>query len=250
MTVIFSDGFETDDFSLWTGSANSSYFAIDVATVHAGIYSAKESWSSSHNAYYYKTLSSPPSIIYIRTYVYIPSTTAGDSDTDYLNLFGFMSGTSTSGEEVCVAQNGGVLVWALRAPDASGTRVLTYGPPIVATGWYCLELKHVKSSSINATDGEDHIYLNGSAIIDVIGEKNYGYATAYAQVGTPSSHGFTTSRTFYFDDLVVADAYNGPLVTGQPYISRVQQIAGMNSWMRQLKEIRNKNLIPFHVRRF
>ena len=223
-TPIFSDGFESGDFSAWNTSLGS--LSINNQTVHTGIYSAENvlvggpggPWPpASIDALYFQPLSSVTNPIYMREYVYINSTTAPSTNGDYYAVGGFSASTEGNyGDgEICVINVARTLYWAVYYRDnssywgfscsiSSDNSTLDAHP--VSIGWHSVELKH-----LTGTSGEEQLYLDGVSIIDHTVNNN-DRTVANVVIGGSQATAKTSEKwNYYIDDVVVSSSYIGPI---------------------------------------
>jgi len=217
-TTIFSDGFESNDFSAWTGTSCHANNTLQVQSVEKkqGTYASKHILAASHaqdDSYCYKDIISQTTC-FMRLYVKITEV-AGKYDS---RRFGIMQVVGATG-----AHSGGTYQYAgvyfladrklqLVCRTTVGNIYDTSATTLTLNQWYCIELKFVE----HASAGEVRVYLDGIEVADLT---NTGLNTAVwsgiDSVQCGSSNGYyneaETHATFYTDCVVVADAYIGPL---------------------------------------
>jgi len=198
--AIFSDGFESGDFSAWTGTTTSGSGTITVVTerAHHGIYSAKSYKPNSlSSAYVYKTFTAA-STIYVRFYLYLSSWTASSGQYDVL----------------FVIRRTGItrFMFMLKEPDrylyiryeSGGSNYYVQSATTFPLNtWVCIEVEYDK------TNGEYRVYMDGAEVSDLTqtgksitdnaDEVSFGFRAFGGAYGTA-----------YFDCVVVADTYIGP----------------------------------------
>jgi len=213
-TTIFSDGFESGDFTAWTSVET---VGLNTQTVvnddkHHGTYSAKFTDPSGGTSGVYKTITAGTNF-YLRAYVRFSSPTTTDGDETFSIKFsnGLPNWIGIVGVEYNVAD--GKYYWILYSRTGT-TTVVTRSVStftLSTTTWYCLELHSV----IHATTGEHQVWINGTDTIHITGQDtdNYGNIDC-AKVGLDHRGG----DTIYVDCVVVADAYIGP-ETGAPFFT-------------------------------
>jgi hypothetical protein len=114
---------------------------------------------------------------------------------------------------------GGTVIWQTAIADSSGLRwsinyrsgatwtQVNSDVTTINTGtWYCIELYW----KLGATDGEVHLYIDGTEVITVTGidTNNYGNCDTIRN-GVSSYTGTFTGPNVYEDCIVVDDAYIG-----------------------------------------
>lgn len=154
-TTLFSDGFESGDFSAWTGTNVGSGQLLEVqsSVVHHGSYAMHAKVTTdSRNAYCYKSFTSSANPIFARAYVRFPVFPS--------KFFRFLVFKNASGSTV----------WALAINPSGGsyyvnieryfpgyyTASLTSFTPSVDT-WYCFEVEFYKAAS----GGYYKVYVDG-----------------------------------------------------------------------------------------
>lgn len=191
MTQIFSDGFESGDFSAWTSTTGSP--AVVSTQKHHGTYSAEFDASNERAN---KTFAGQTTV-FVRTYLRLGAVPPSGQLIRFLNLFG---GASEIARLIIIESTGLRLRLTRYYPT---TTTFNYAYSFQANTWYCIELKFAKSVS-----GEYRVYLNGSEVIT-----NTGIDTSGAGDASEIRAGQTYSDytvTSWVDCVVVADAYIGP----------------------------------------
>jgi hypothetical protein len=208
-TELFSDGFESGDFSEWTSTTTegSATITVDNAYAHHGSYAAKvylDGFSDDANAE--KTLSTETEG-WARCYFYISQFT-GYNIYRACTLLGF----SDSGVHLAVIQLKandpddpiiGIIFW----DDATYTQGADSSTSITKEEWHCAEVHWRKSPFLI------EVWLDGVQLDDLT---QTGYSTAHdinSVVIGNTSRGFgtveQTEATYYVDCVAVADAYIG-----------------------------------------
>jgi hypothetical protein len=203
-TILFSDGFETNDLTAWTGSYTTAGETIATSTdyAHHGTYSVKctsNGGGGSEAARVYETVNL--SELYMRAYVYITQNGIADAG-DYIAFISLRAGTN----ELAMLgwyNNAGTLSWWLRNRNAAAY-VSTYSTSETTNlgQWYCIELYWQNAASATVQG-----YVNGVKILERTAQDtdNYGNCdTIYFGLGIAYN---TASNTVYGDCVVVADAY-------------------------------------------
>jgi hypothetical protein len=237
-TEIFSDGFETGNYNNWTGTTIGAGNTLEVSSTyaHTGTYSSKAILAENVGgyAYAYKTLATVGNTAYMRLYFYLDAFALATAGRAF--WFMWMKGhatTDTGYNYATLKIYGSTQALQLYYRTTAGYQTDTSATTISLDTWYCLEIKAVVES---ADAGEVRVYLNGTEVAD-LAQTGLNNAVGWGGIkgvwagGSLSHVEVGTSCTFYEDCVVVADAYIGPEVEGgQPYVSRVQQIAGMQTF--------------------
>jgi len=210
-TTIFSDGFESGNFSAWTGTGVTTGETATVVTTdpHHGTYHADfETDGSSlfENCYAYKTFTEQATV-YSRAYIKF-KTVLPASEQYYLPMQHVGTDWITM---LRVYNDAGTLKW--RVYYHNGTSHLyadSTSPTINLDTWYCIELY----TKVDATTGEVKLYVDGVERVSVTGldttahgnitRFEVGEREAYGGSGNAPAHGV------YVDCVVVADTYIGP----------------------------------------
>ncbi len=192
MTQLFSDGFESGNFSAWTGTAGSP--TIVSSPLHHG----SNAMRTNGNGVYANKTFTEQTTVHLRCYVQL-----GTLPTAELHrVMRFLKG-STFVCGVGFRNIAGTLQIELQRNYPSATFDY-YNFSYTAGTWYCLELKFVR----HATNGEYRVYLNGSEVITVTGLDTSSVTGADTiRVGSPYTQ--NTINT-YADCVVVSDSYIGP----------------------------------------
>ena len=201
-TTIFSDGFESNNFSAWTGTdlvGIGSTIIVESVNPHHDTYNAKATMSTAGaNALCYKTITSAP-ITYLRYYVKF-LTLAIATSGNRLELGGLNNGTYQYNVEAIVYKSGGTLLWGIRSNETgSGQNTLGTHTPITGQ-WYCVEILR------DVTNDLQRLYIDG--ILEASATRVITTNTTRALVGYFYQEGADANSTA-LDCVVVADAYIG-----------------------------------------
>jgi hypothetical protein len=204
--TIFSDGFESGDFSAWTSTSGTP--TIVTSPVHHGTYAARFDASAE---YITKTFTAV-NLIYVR--VYFQSANYPGSNTD--DRFTVFRVGTTGGTYPHFIQwrrdSYGNVCWRV-SPVGGATRNI-YNPAPTLNTWYCVEIM----CKIGTTDGEARTYINGVEVDAQTGLNNAGGGSIdKVQVGLTSVVGTVPTTTE--DCVVVADTYIGPEAEGPQEIN-------------------------------
>jgi hypothetical protein len=214
--TIFSDGFESGDFSAWTSTVvlSGCSTTVESANPHHGNYNQKSILAGAAGAEFacaIKNIGTSHSHAFVRCYVKYANYSGLDAG-EIIPCVGFwfsQSATNTARAGLGKDSSGNVR-WAVRYYHA-GSFYNAFGSSTPTTGvWYCVELEVQVGTS-----GYVKFYVDGSLEISVTDIDNSARQFAYVHVG-PNSVAGTAAATVYTDCVVVADAYIGPEV-GQTY---------------------------------
>ncbi len=193
----FSDGFETGDFSNWTLPDSDS---TGQKTVQSGIVNSGNDAAALTNT--------------SGQYVYLYTTLLGGAQNQTFTRFYFRMSSNLSGTILAVgrsAANGNI--WEI---DYNANRhgldiyfwnssggiysIFTANNVINANTWYSVELEDLETTS-----GHGQAWLNGTSVGTV--DTDLSTSAPYARLMFFDG----AAGTFYFDDIIVSNLYNGPL---------------------------------------
>ena len=198
-TTLFSDGFESGDFSAWTstGAAGTgSSVAVTTDQPHTGTYSAKMVCAAYGYARAIKDLGTDYPTVYTRIYVRFDSLAAATPVDCFLE--GAERASSTTLYDLYISAT------TLRLRRFIPSQVDTdYSHSFSANTWYCIEVKYLK----DAVNGEYRVYLDGTEVITVTGLDTSARSMGEIKVGWLYTEAL---RTQWVDCVVVADTYIGP----------------------------------------
>lgn len=195
-TTIFSDGFESGDFSKWTGTSGSP--TVQSIVKNSGTYAMECAFTGGYASIgCYEEWGTAYSTVFSRFYFQL-SAVGG-------TYVGILWGLQTPGYSTLFdlyVNSGGLL---LSAPLQSVNDY--YSTTINANTWYCVEVEFVSASS----GGGYRVYLNGNLVIDDLNYNTASYTWYRAAYGW-----YDNSVTFnsFIDDVVVDSSYIGPEVSG------------------------------------
>jgi len=197
-TTIFSDGFESGDFSAWTGTVGTP--TVVSTQAHHGTYSMNIDGTKTLNQGCYKSITPSDGPIYARLYVYFAALSSAGNYMDIIQIVD----DSGWGEIARVINNGTNVIFCLY------NNYYNYAldtDAVVATGqWYCVELVFYRYP------GQSKLYIDGVLKATDTGNNPNIQATRVYACGL--NHYYFNA---YFDCVVVADAYIGPETAGQEY---------------------------------
>jgi len=193
-TVYFSDGFESGDFSQWTGGASGNGSAtVQSSLTHSGGESAELTDASGQTGQIATTVSGLPTDVFTRFYFNLASV----SGTTLIAL-----GQDASGHNKWIVyydsgrQGLDIYFW-----NGAGTRYDVYSNANVlsANTWYEVEVE-----TNQAVSGHGEVWLNGNSIGFFNGD--------FSQTQPYSSLALTNQATgsIYFDDVAIANGYTIP----------------------------------------
>ena len=270
-TTIFSDGFESGDFSAWTSQFTDPGNTIEViaAAAHSGSYGLHAINNGSADvATTKKVFANNYTTLYERVYVYmlnIPTEEDG-----YIRFFDLRHDSVQDFGCGLMRDVSGNYEWFIHYPSESGYEGYDNSLSaafIPSSGtWYCLEIKAVVSDTV----GEARLYVNGVEVITATGLDTGTNALNATEVGIGliDNNQPTSDKSFdagvwsganyievYEDDVVVADSYIGPatsLVTfdqtglSSDFTGSVVTIDGFNYTLAQLPVSFNWNTGTSH----
>ena len=208
---VFDDGFESGDFSKWTGTTTSSgesALVVDTLPHHGnrhGQFTSNGSSDSEH-AYCYKMIDKEE--LYARGYLYVAGDLplADDEDRFYFLRFRANDQSITGAG---IRRNGSVDSWILYTRNGSDWIGPFYAPSPVVGGyrWYCVELYWKKASSYGLVE----MYVDGEKVLEVtdIDTADSGNVDE-VDFGLVSATNVQNRLTVYGDCFALSDAYIGP----------------------------------------
>ena len=207
MTTLFSDGFESGNFGAWTGTYGSP--SVVSTNPHSGVYNAKALPTSSAVSFYCDETVNQ-GVIYKRGYFYFTQMPTA-ADGNYIEVLRFMCG-STGLFGVRIAYSSSLGATRLGVFYRNGTTVyFAYNNSVTfqINTWYCIELYCLVDSSA----GVYQAWVNGSSAINETGMNTNAYGNiTQARVGVQTSALTTETPQVDWDNVVIADAYIGPMV--------------------------------------
>lgn len=211
-TELFSDGFESGDFSAWfsTYTGGSGSLSVSSTQKHCGSYACKASFTGAGEAYPTIEFPSPVDDTYCRLYVYW-STVPSNNGQDIYFIEAMNWGTYGN-IMVGMRNNYGTLEWVLY-DEYGSVRDSSTSPSISASTWYCVEL-FVKTSGGSGEDGA-WVYINGTEELSWTGQTWSSGGIQVLRAGGRIYTGWTVDQ--YTDCVVVADTYIGPETETQTY---------------------------------
>jgi len=202
---IFSDGFESGDFSAWTGTTvTPDYGNLTVSSdkVYQGSFAARAEVLSQRawtHAFAYKTFTERSSV-YTRLYLYVE-----DFSTSYY-FRGFVEYIGTSLQVAKVGLRSDRALWLYYWSEGTYHELIS-STIIPLQSWVCLEFKTV----ISGTDGEYRVWKDGMEVTDLtVTGLNNSYAGNIRKVGCGIVGAYGVNGTVYIDCVKIADMYVGP----------------------------------------
>jgi len=197
-TEIFSDGFESGNFSAWDYADGS--VAVVESPTHHGSYSAEITVQSADQGARCRKGITPVSELYMREYIRFDSLFTNSGNKGAGLRFATSSNSSIAYTLVDCINN----KWGIRQSSnnyfESGTSTINIDT------WYCIEMHVVISSTV----GVLQLWIDGVLKVD-----ESGLNTGTNQIASVACNMYTQTtedspRITYHDCVVVADAYIGP----------------------------------------
>ncbi|MFQ6080752.1 MAG: hypothetical protein ACE5OW_03675 [Candidatus Bathyarchaeia archaeon] len=202
-TEIFSDGFETGDYSAWTGTYEDpdpdTTLGVVTTQKHHGTYSSEAvTDGSDHKAYCYKEISDYATI-YVRFYIYL------DAFSGNYYMYFLLVENTTSGHIVALGVNGGSRYLETYWYDATlGWDRTTSSTTLELDTWTCLELRFTKGTG----DGVIQVWKDGTEVIDL--KRTDVDRDIYPnRIKCGWAYFCYDTGTNYIDCVVIADTYIG-----------------------------------------
>ncbi|PVX24646.1 MAG: hypothetical protein CW716_09620 [Candidatus Bathyarchaeum sp.] len=233
--VIFSDGFESADFSNWNATENSP--TIVQTPLHHGSYAMQAvlANSASTNCRASKNITST-SEAYLRCYVRMEDLFTGSGLKGIGPRFYYSGGARAYAIVDCSNHK-----WGVRNHVNSETFYETGTSEINADEWYCLEL-YMK---IDSSNGELKLWVNGELKIEQIGLNTGTDNITGVSANTYSQLAEGTERTIYLDSVACADKHIGLdpeyinnsitdealFVSSVPHLTNWEIVEGIYGWV-------------------
>jgi hypothetical protein len=195
-TVLFSDGFESGNFSAWTSTNGAP--TVQSTTKYHGTYAMCINAAEDAR----KTLASAYSDVYLRGYVRFATLPAiGKS----YRFFVIMASDWSEHVNVGIYTDGsGNSRWVMSTPGYSWEIV---GDNVNANQWYCVEIRR----KVGAGNGVSALWIDGANVFSASDDTIAVNAQVFI-VGAIWANGGPTID-LYHDCIVIADAYIGPEAT-------------------------------------
>jgi hypothetical protein len=190
--VIFSDGFESGDFSAWTGTAGSP--SVSDTAEHSGVYgciSSRGTWTG--GVYAEKDLSSNYSSLWKRGYY--KNVSGGPAASGFMSFITFRS---SGGTNVChggIYNDDGSYYYAIRIGSSNYVSEVS-----VDANFHCLELE-----AVFAADGHVKLYVDGVSAVNQA-YSSAGVTVAVIRCGQYTDWGGHGAAGVVHFDCVVADS--------------------------------------------
>ena len=210
MTQIFADGFESGDFSAWTGIYGTP--TVQGTIKHHGTYAMLSALTAANTGKgAYKDFASTYATLYFKGMVYVSATPASGK---YLQLIGIADvGDSNDLAMLAIYNNSGTLQWKLYYKTDAGSGNATSNTPTISVNtWYFVELRFHGATSTGdvkawiVADGGS--IAEGSPTISVTGLTNDNVLAQEVYASTWIDANLNVN--VYEDCCVVSDAYIGP----------------------------------------
>lgn len=208
-SLIFQDGFESNNFNAWSGTTKTSGETTNIVStpVYSGVFSARftnNGDSTYERSYAYESVAAANEI-YARGYFQV--TQCGIvQNPDYFYLLMLTAGSNYVAYAGWKQSASGHIYWNLMIRDGT-SYVSAYSASTPAKNtWYCVEL-HWKSDS---TSGLGELYLDGNLVCSVKNRNtaHYGPATT-VRFGLPEIYS-CTNTVVYADSAAISSSYIGP----------------------------------------
>lgn len=191
-TELFTDGFESGDFTAWTGTGGTPTIVSN--PVHQGSYAAE----LGVNDYVYKDLASAYSELYCRIYLKMTNLPTNYGGT----RIRFNDNVNNYRMSIGYEYTGSVYRFRLRN-EVKATNIGTAYEVTLDTGlWYCLEIRY--KADTDGTDGIGEAWLGENKIITGTAEDFDTYTVQRVRIDNTSG-----GSIYVVDSVVIADTYIG-----------------------------------------
>jgi len=197
-TIYFQDGFESGNFSQWNlpSGDSSGQRSVETSVINNGVYAAAFTVGSGQYAYLYTALpGGPQAQTFTRFYFQVTNAANGTILAVARNANG---GNTWEADYNGTHQRLDFYFW-----NSSGglSSFSSANQTITANTWYCLEIQDTQTNA-----GQAQAWLNGTSIGSV--SADLSNANPFARLMLYDS----AVGTIYFDDVIVGNVYNGPVV--------------------------------------
>jgi hypothetical protein len=211
--VLFEDGFESGNFSVWDGTYTTSNDYSTVASIYPyegtyhSCFETHATPSGVKYAYCYRILSPTVSEVYARAYFYIEDGLPLDDNDDRFGLISFEVG----GQSQCtfrVRRSGGVDKFDVIGYDGISTVSKSTDAVYPVEGqWYCIEF-YIK---VHSSTGEYRAWINGVEQITMtnLDTTRYGTGVSLVRFGLTYTANVQHSVIVYCDSVVISTRYIG-----------------------------------------
>lgn len=214
--VLFSDDFESGDYSKWTStvqSAGSSTMSIDNVNPHVGVYDDKFVFANLGDGICARQTIAANAIVYARCYVLIGATTLS---TQYQELMLMRFSNAVADEYLCLTNSSRFLDFYYK--DGGGWHQKTSTTGLSLNKWYCIEMLY------DYTNGAAKVYLNGSEVTDLTttGLTLNESTIIMFSLGNDGYGAGAATATIYVDDVVIDTSYIRPIMPPTPLVTLVR----------------------------
>jgi len=208
MTQIFSDDFESGDFSAWTDTYTEGSPTVSVVSnpVHQGSYAEKATTNSGSGRAMARKDITAQTEAYMRAYVRFSAFPNSGVELCYLGLRDYTENPTQAG----IYNDGGTYKWRLRYWKVGWTDLFSTTPTPQLDTWFCVEI-YMK---VDATNGEVKMWVDGNLIVQDSGFDTTSGGNIDRVCSGIIYYGGSQSIDIYVDDVVVADTYIGPISGG------------------------------------
>jgi hypothetical protein len=215
----FEDGFESNDFSAWTGTNASSGGTITTQStiIHSGSYAAIATVPEGNysKAHVYQSITSQ-ALVYAGAWFRFSGVNPNVGDHVAVINFSNEPSPATTILTAGYANNGGTISWYLRYSSGNGTNTFYSADTIQADTWYWLE------AAISVSDnGWNRLYVDGVEEINRNTNNTRNGDVGVVRIGRAGDHiPENYAISIYLDDCTIDDEYIGP--NNEPYINDLE----------------------------
>lgn len=217
-TLIFSNGFESNNFSAWSSETDSAnqLGVISSASCHSGDYCAQYIYSSTSNAIVSKSLTQNYTESYFNFWFNVNDVTGIATDINKSQTIANIQDTASNNQLVVNATSSSspynfvtVRMWYYK-DSGSATLDFTLNPS--EDTWYCYQAYRKKSSGVNTNDGILRVWVSETcgggtpvSLTDIDDDTKNMFGKI--NLGESLGNDWTTTNgtTFLFDDFAFYD---------------------------------------------
>jgi hypothetical protein len=220
---IFSDGFESRDFSSWTSNwTDDGDLSVSAAAKYQGDFGMEALIDDTGSIYVYDD--TPRAEKGYRARFYFDPNSLVMSSGDHHTIFDGQD-TATTAQIFTVGMNydnGDYRLYASARRDNYSWGYTGYHT--ISDDWHVLEIEWQAASAAGANDGYLKLWIDDTLVDTISSVDNDTYSTGQIKLGATSGVDAGTSGTIYFDAFESRrETFIGPLA-GMPILARVKSI--------------------------
>ena len=207
MAIIFSDNFETNDFSNWTGETTGGGAVIETVSdiKYAGDYSTHFSTPEGSWATEYKTLASPYTDLYVREYARLNALPSSGNLVTMMGLFNGVPSDAGTIAVVALYNDGGTPYWAVKWRNGAVLTLEISSSVATIGAFHCVELR----AKVDATVGVIQVWVDGSIVVNLSEKTTNAVGNIDNVSAEAGTYGYTSLAEDWVDNYIVSTTYIG-----------------------------------------